>query len=209
MWIVLTGGPGAGKSSFARRAVAERAGALVLVPEAATQVYRRLGRRWDELTLDGRREAQREIFRLQREMEAAAPPREGGMHVLLDRGSVDGAAYWPDGPEAYWADRKTSLEAELARYNRVLILETAAAAGVYDADGSNPTRYEDPATAIATGLAVQRLWAGHSHAARIAAHPSAEAKYAAVLARLDAWIGNIRGRSLGVANVPRTTDAKA
>src|SRR5688500_1992964 len=49
--IVLTGGPGAGKTVIAHRIAGEHSDRFVLVPEAATQVYDALRTRWDLLTV--------------------------------------------------------------------------------------------------------------------------------------------------------------
>src|SRR6266576_2089371 len=67
--IVLTGGPGAGKTSVAAALARIHPHILAHVPEAATQVYDRLGTRWDRLDAEGRREVQRRIYRLQLEQE--------------------------------------------------------------------------------------------------------------------------------------------
>src|SRR6476661_7214774 len=67
--IVLTGGPGAGKTSVAAALARWHPERLAHVPEAATQVYDRLGTRWDRLDAEGRREVQRRIYRLQLEQE--------------------------------------------------------------------------------------------------------------------------------------------
>ena len=50
--------------------------------------------------------------------------------LLCDRGTLDGAAYWPGEPEEFFAAIGTSLEAELARYDAVIFFETAAAGAV-------------------------------------------------------------------------------
>jgi hypothetical protein len=131
------------------------------VPEAATQVYTSLGYRWDQLDLDARRDAQRRIYWLQVEQEqrlADLPPRR---HLLLDRGTIDGAAYWPDGPEAYWRDVGTTAEREIARYDLVIILESSAAIGMYDGDASNRVRFESAQAAIENSRTLADLWTGH------------------------------------------------
>ena len=69
--IVLTGGPGAGKTFISHRLVAQRADRFALVPEAATQVYSVLQTRWDRLDVAGRREVQRKIYRFQIEQDRA------------------------------------------------------------------------------------------------------------------------------------------
>ncbi len=178
--IVLTGGPGAGKSSIARALVVAAPDRFVLVPEAATQVYLALQTRWDRLDLPGRSEVQRAIYKLQcRQEEQFA--NDHPMHtLLLDRGTVDGAAYWPDGPAAYWTDLGSTLDAELSRYDAVIWLETAAVLGVYDGDTSNACRFEDPAAAIASGKLLSRMWRGHRNLHRVGAFADLKDKIAAV-----------------------------
>lgn len=90
--VVLTGGPGAGKTVISRRLAAEHPDRFVLVPEAATQVYDSLGTRWDRLGLEGRRDVQRRIYRLQIEQEDLLAAQHPGKTLLLDRGTIDGAA---------------------------------------------------------------------------------------------------------------------
>jgi predicted ATPase len=178
--IVLTGGPGAGKTVIAKEIIARYPGRFVLVPEAATQVYAALQTRWDRLDLDGRRDVQRRIYRLQREQEDRIQQSDPDKILLLDRGSVDGAAYWPDGPEAYWTDLQTSLNAELSRYDAIIWLQTSAALGLYDGDASNTCRFEDPAAAIESGQLLIRLWGGHPNIQTVQAYPHLHDKIAAV-----------------------------
>jgi len=156
--IVLTGGPGAGKTYLSQRLVAQSAGRLVLVPEAATQVYTALQTRWDLLDAAGRRQVQREIYRFQVEQEDRVAAEHPGKILLLDRSTVDGSAYWPEGADEYWKDLKTTLAAELRRYDVVIWLETAAAIQIYDGSESNPCRFEDPDAAIHSGQVLKELW---------------------------------------------------
>lgn len=179
--IVLTGGPGAGKSVITRTLAERYADRLVRVPEAATATYSALGTRWDKLDLVGRRHVQRLIYQHQVKQEADFARAHPDKILLLDRGTVDGAAYWPDGPEAYWLDLGSTLEAELARYSMVLWLETAAALGIYDGDASNEVRFEDAAGAVASGRTLLRLWSGHPNLHHVGAFVSLEDKIAAVV----------------------------
>src|SRR5689334_16268192 len=141
--IVLTGGPGAGKTVVSRRIAADHPDRFVLVPEAATQVYDALQTRWDKLDLEGRRDVQRKIYRLQVDQEDRTAAANPGKILLLDRGTIDGAAYWPEGPADYWRDVESTLERELRRYDMVIWMESAAALGLYDGDSSNFCRFED------------------------------------------------------------------
>jgi predicted ATPase len=184
--IVLTGGPAAGKSRVCEALAAADPHGIFHVREAATQVYSKLGSRWDRMDDHNRRDAQRRIYALQSAQEArAAAAARPDQILLLDRGTVDGAAYWPDGPDAYWQDLNTNLAAELARYDAVIWLETSAALGIYDGDKSNPVRFEAADAAIESGRLLQRLWGGHPNLQTVAAFPRIEQKIAAVSALLD------------------------
>jgi predicted ATPase len=178
--IVLTGGPGAGKSVIAAALARERPDRFVLVPEAATQVYAQLGTRWDRLDTPGRRDVQRRIFRLQVEQEDRIAAARVGKTLLLDRGTVDGAAYWPEGADDYWRDLGTTLAEQLARYDTVVWLETAAALGIYDGDASNSCRFEDPAAAVTSGKLLLKLWGGHPNLKHVGAFSDLDDKLAAV-----------------------------
>jgi len=178
--IVLTGGPGAGKTVVSHRLAAAHPERFALVPEAATQVYDALQTRWDRLDLEGRRDVQRKIYQLQVDQEdrtAAANPEK---ILLLDRGTIDGAAYWPEGPEDYWRDVQSTPERELKRYDAVIWLETSAALGLYDGDNSNFCRFEDAPGAIESGKLLLRLWGGHPNLKHVGAFATLEEKIVAI-----------------------------
>lgn len=179
--IVLTGGPGAGKTVVTAALLAKWPGRLVLVPEAATAVYTKLNTRWDKLDLAGQRRVQTIMYQHQLEQEARFAADHPGAVLLLDRGTIDGAAYWPDGAEAFWPAIGTTLAAELARYDQVLWLETAAALGIYDGSASNEVRFEDAAGAVDSGRRLLRLWRDHPHLHHVGAFVSMDDKIAAVV----------------------------
>ena len=186
--IVLTGGPGAGKTVIATRLVARHPDKLVLVSEAATQVYEALHTRWDRLDIEGRRNLQRRIYRLQIEQEQRIAREHPDRSLLLDRGTVDGAAYWPDGPEDYWRDIGSSFATESKRYDMVIWLESAAARGLYDGDQSNPRRFEDARGAIETGRRLLEVWRGHPNLKRVGAFTDFEQKFFIVTGIVDVCI---------------------
>src|SRR4051795_3901631 len=159
--VVLTGGPGAGKTVISRRIAADHPDRFILVPEAATQVYDALQTRWDRLDLEGRRDVQRKIYQLQVDQEDRTANANAGKILLLDRGTIDGAAYWPEGPEDYWRDLGTRASDELARYDADVWLQTSANLGLYDHAPSNPCRFEHPEAAIASGNLLKILWGAH------------------------------------------------
>jgi predicted ATPase len=178
--IVLTGGPGAGKTTLTRLLADARPDRFVRVPEAATQVYEMLQTRWDRLDLAGRQDVQRRIYHLQVEQEARTLAAHPGKVLLLDRGTIDGAAYWPGGAEDYWRDLGTTHSRELARYGAVIWMQSCAAIGLYDGDSSNPCRFEDAEAAVVNGDKLKHFWSGHPNLHFIDAYPKVEEKLAAV-----------------------------
>ena len=183
--IVITGGPGSGKTVITAALAAEHPQRFVLVPEAATQVYTMLQTRWDKLDLQGRHDAQRRMYRLQLEQESRLAAQHPDKTLLLDRGTVDGSAYWPEGPEHFWRDIGTTHLAELSRYDAVILLETSAALGLYDGDASNFCRFEDADAAIKSGIVLRDLWSAHPRLVHVESFPQLDEKVAAVRAALE------------------------
>jgi hypothetical protein len=107
-----------------------------ILPEAAGIVFGGgFPRRPDTLA---RRAAQRAIFHVQRELEDAAAGRNAAI-ILCDRGTVDGAAYWPS-PDDFFAGVRTTLSDELRRYDAVIHLRTPPVENGYN--HQNPLRTE-------------------------------------------------------------------
>lgn len=183
--IVLTGGPGAGKTVITTALANAEPHRFVRVPEAATHVYDTLQTRWDWLDVPGRREVQRKIFHHQIEQEDRLSAEHPDKIILLDRGTIDGAAYWPGGPDDYWADLGTTLAEQLKRYDAVIWMQTGAALGHYDGDASNSRRFEDDAAAIKSGLLLGKLWEGHPCLKHIGAYNTIDEKIHAVKNVLD------------------------
>ncbi|HSP81396.1 MAG TPA: AAA family ATPase [Myxococcaceae bacterium] len=156
--IVLTGGPGGGKTTAAdlfRREIGER---VVIVPEAATLLF--AGGFPRDSSPDGRRAAQRAIYHVQKNLEDVQSARYPDRVLLCDRGTVDGGAYWPGPSEDFFTQQGTTLEAELARYDAVLFFESAAVGGIR-IEGGNPVRTEDAAAAMALDSRLRELWSRH------------------------------------------------
>ena len=152
--IVLTGGPGAGKTAaleLIRRSFCEH---VAVLPEAAGILFRGGFPRGQDPPLQ--RAAQRAIYRVQRELENTAG--EAPALVVCDRGTVDGVAYWP-GPGDFWHSLGTTWAEELARYDAVLHMRTPDARNGYDR--ANPLRTESPAEARRIDERIAVAWSGH------------------------------------------------
>jgi len=156
--LVLTGGPGGGKTTAAdlfRRELGER---VVIVPESATILFAGGFPRTREL--EARRAAQTAIFQVQRNIEDVQSVLFPDRILLCDRGTVDGAAYWPNHDRDFFESMGTSYEAELARYDAVVFFETAAVAGS-SIEGGNPVRNESLAEAVELDRKLRELWSRH------------------------------------------------
>ncbi|HYX34297.1 MAG TPA: AAA family ATPase [Oligoflexus sp.] len=132
--IVLTGGPGAGKTAILELAKRQFMGKLAIIPESASVVFG--GGFWRHESLAGRKAAQRAIYYVQREFETLVAEEGHSVVALCDRGTVDGAAYWPGGADDFWQELKTTKAAEYARYAAVIHLRTPALEQGYN--GQNP-----------------------------------------------------------------------
>jgi len=154
--IVVTGGPGAGKTAaleVARRIFCRH---VTTLREAASIIFE--GGFPRERADAARRAAQRAIFHVQIELEAMVEPRDDLAVVLCDRGTVDGAAYWPGDADGLWRELGTSLEAQLARYDAVIHLRPPP-----DGDGyeTSRVRVEDAAEAARIDARIAEAWGRH------------------------------------------------
>lgn len=158
--IVVSGGPGAGKTTAVDLFRRELGPRVIPVPEAATMLFGGgFPRTKEPLAV---RAAQRAVFHVQRSLESAQAARFPGRVLLCDRGTVDGAAYWPGPPEEFFAELGTTLEAELARYDEVIFFETAAVGG-HAIENGNPVRTESLQEAVAVDRRLRALWSRHPH----------------------------------------------
>lgn len=153
--IVLTGGPGAGKTAVLELAHQYFCKHLVMVPEAASVLFRGGFPRGGNT--EQRAAVQRAIFHVQHELEAVTEAADHAAALLCDRGTVDGAAYWP-GPDTLWSSVSVSREAELARYDAVIHLRVPTAVH-YNHD--NAVRIETAEEAARIDERIAEVWAGH------------------------------------------------
>jgi predicted ATPase len=156
--VVVTGGPGGGKTTAVDLFRRELMGQVVVVPESATLLFSggfpRLGEP------NAVRAAQRAIFEVQRRLEEVTEAAHPERVLLCDRGTVDGAAYWPGSEADFFAAMGTSLEAELQRYDAVLFFESAAV-GNHSIAGNNPVRTETHAEAAVLDRRLRAIWSKH------------------------------------------------
>jgi predicted ATPase len=203
--IVLTGGPGGGKTTAAdlfRREIGER---VVIVPEAATLLFQGGFPRSREP--HARRCAQIAVFHVQRHLEEVQAALFPGRILLCDRGTVDGAVYWPGLPHDYFNAVGTTLDAELARYDAVIFFESAACGGV-SIEGGNPIRTETLPEAAELDAKLRAIWSRHPRFILVPHNPSFFKKISFGLAALEGFVAQINGGTRARRRSPRATAKK-
>lgn len=151
--VVLTGGPGGGKTAIIEMARRYFCRHVVLLPEAASLVFSGGFPRVN--TPEGVRAAQRSIFTVQRELERVALDARPAV-ILCDRGSLDGLAYWPGTQRNFCEQFGIRAEDELARYAAVIHVEVPSSG--YE---KSRIRRESLAQARVLDRRIARAWSRH------------------------------------------------
>lgn len=187
--IVLTGGPGGGKTTAAdlfRREIGER---VVIVPEAATLLFSGGFPRSHEI--HARRSAQCAVYHVQKNLEDVQSALYPDRILLCDRGTLDGAAYFPNETQNFFEAVGSTEQAELDRYDAVIFFETAAAGGM-SVEGGNPTRIESNEQALALDHRLREIWSRHPRFLIVPHNPSFVKKIMFGLAALESIVAQLR-----------------
>jgi predicted ATPase len=155
--IVITGGPGAGKTAILEMIKKLNLPSTTILPEAASILFN--GGFWRLESATARASAQRAIFHIQTEMETLAEEENKWNFALCDRGTLDGLAYWPFAEELFWSMAHTNLNQELSRYYAVIHLRTPMNNQGYN--HQNPLRIENALTAKIIDDKIASIWKGH------------------------------------------------
>ena len=155
--VVVTGGPGAGKTAVldvAQRIFCQH---VVVLPESASILW--TGGFPRRPTAYARECAQRAIVRVQQELERIAIGDHAAGIVLCDRGVLDGLGYWPRDEASFFAELGLDRERELARYGAVIHLRPAREDHGYP-HVPGP-RVENAAEAAIVDEKIAAAWEGH------------------------------------------------
>ena len=161
--IVVTGGPGAGKTAILELARKYFCRHVHVLPESASLLFG--GGFPRSQTSAGRMAAQRAIFYVQRELERTIDDEPEPAITLCDRGTLDGIAYWPHDPPSFLETLATTQAEQFARYDAVLHLRTPTVGF----DHSNPLRIETDREALLLDQRIEQAWTGHPRRIFVAA----------------------------------------
>ena len=144
----------------------------------------------------------RDPWRIQTHLEDVQAAQFPGQILLCDRGTVDGAAYWPESNDGggFFEAMETTVEDELQRYHHVIFFETAAVGGL-SIDSGNPARIESLQAAVELDERLRGLWGQHPRFHFIPHGPSFLAKITSALHTLTEILAD--GRSNGPVGWPR------
>lgn len=191
--IVVTGGPGGGKTTAAdlfRREIGSR---IVVVPETATLLFAGgFPRPSPDNHHDAIKSAQKAIFHTQRGLEDLHAAEYPDRLLICDRGTLDGGAYWPDGADDYFASVGSTRDDELARYDAVLFFETAALGG-HGFESENRFRTESQDEAVDLDARLRALWSAHPRFVVVPHEVSFFEKMAVALGELKQLVADLDG----------------
>lgn len=157
--IVITGGPGAGKTAvleIARKNFCEH---ITILPEAASILFGGGFPRGEDLPR--KKASQRAIFHIQHELEQLVEDEKNSAITLCDRGTLDGLAYWPLSEDLFWKEVGSTKEKELSRYDVIIHMRTPPAEQGYNFQ--NPVRVESANQAADVDKKIENAWKDHPH----------------------------------------------
>lgn len=155
--VVLTGGPGAGKTALLELARRSLGPQIAILPEAASILFR--GGFWRRSSLAASKAAQRAIFHVQREQERMVVEEQEFSFALCDRGTLDCLAYWPDTEQSFWRELGTRQQAEYDRYHAVIHLRTPSLD--QSAEQPSPHPIGELVSPQEIDERILRIWDGH------------------------------------------------
>lgn len=155
--VVLTGGPGAGKTAILEIAKRQLCSHVAIFPEAASIIFN--GGFWRLQSVSAKMSSQRAIYHVQCEMENLVLAERSWGLGLCDRGTLDGLAYWPAKESLFWKNLNTTKKHEFAKYAAVIHLRTPTKENGYNFQ--NPLRIESSTEASEIDDRIAKIWRDH------------------------------------------------
>ena len=155
--IVITGGPGAGKTAVLEMAKKVLCQHVVILPEAASIVFG--GGFWRMKSSTAMEAAQTAIYQVQVQMENLVVGEKKWIVGLCDRGTLDGLAYWTGSEKSFWEMSKSQVATEYKKYLAVIHLHSPTDLLGYNQQ--NPLRIESSVQALEIDEKITHVWKNH------------------------------------------------
>ncbi|MEK2689633.1 ATP/GTP-binding protein [Bdellovibrio sp. GT3] len=180
--IVLTGAPSSGKSSVMNELKSIYGNQVALIPESAVVLLSGGFPPPQHTELAEIRAFQNAIVEVQRGLEFILPHQNPeAKFMVFDRGTLDGAGFWPPGPEDYLKQFAIDKSAEYRKFTDVLFLElpTPEMFG-----GVNDKRFHNYQQSLHSEQQLEKAWSGHPGFQKISATPTLQEKIDLVAATI-------------------------
>lgn len=184
--IVLTGAPSSGKSSSLNALAKIYGSRLALVPESAVVLLSGGFPAPSHDDIEQIRAFQRAIITLQENLEIVVERRSPAAEFfVLDRAKLDGAGFWPPGPDDYCRQFSVDAAKELAKYDHVLFLELPTAESF---GGVNQKRFHDFEQSLESERRLRQVWSRHPSFTTIPAKATLDEKVADVVSAIGRFV---------------------
>lgn len=184
--IVLTGAPSSGKSSILAELQKLSLPNVALVPESAVVLLAGGFPAPSHGDLEQIAIFQRTILHVQENLEDICYRKNPqATHMVLDRAKLDGAGFWPPGPEDYLKNFPVNKEQEYANYDVVLFLDLPPKEFF---GGIHQARFHDYEQSLESGRRLEQVWSGHPHFKKISAKSDFADKVSDVIAIVKSYM---------------------
>ena len=182
--IVVTGGPGAGKTAVLESVRKIVCSHVAILPESAGIVFG--GGFWRLDSLSGRVAAQKAIYYVQREMENLIKSEQKWGIGLCDRGSLDGLAYWPESEDSFFHTFGSNKIDEYTKYKGVIHLQSPSLEKGYN--HQNPIRIESADEAAKIDEKIHGTWRDHPNYTMIESTDSFLEKVSKAFQKIESYL---------------------
>jgi AAA domain len=159
--IVFTGAPSTGKSTTMSQLTQILGSDAVIVPESAVVLLAGGFPAPEHNDIEQIRAFQHAVIQVQNGLEIVfAKQNPDAKLMIFDRGMLDGAGFWPPGPEDYFKEFKVDVAKEFAKYNYVLFFELPREEFF---GGINRLRFHNYAQCLESEKKLKEIWRKHSN----------------------------------------------
>ncbi|MBL7542414.1 MAG: ATP-binding protein [Bdellovibrionaceae bacterium] len=176
--IVITGAPSSGKSSIAQYLTDLNLPNILVVPETARIL---LSAGFPIPTEPAHIfDFQKAVLSLQKTLEYSIQQNHSPTltHVILDRGAIDGAVFWPHGMDHFFRTFHLDYEYELSRYDHVIFPRLPDQDNFGKKDSLRFHTFEE---SLEAEIKLQTLWSKHLSYTEIPAQKDFQKKIDAVI----------------------------